>query len=177
MLAILGVASYVLGQNTVKQDPMKQYPGQNFTRETAVLQKFGYPPGLLHTDIQDRAAFQTKDETDVRLPFGPNPQSKDVNIYGVLTDVSYQKAYLDNLRNLQVRTSGQPLIEVAFNSPLNNYDQQGHQVIYPAVQNRIAEGFENLNNLRPRFSELEQRKGFFTHDGQGGSTYLPHGTK
>lgn len=171
MLGLLGVGAYLLGVHTVKWDSTKQFPGVDYSRQTAVMQEYGRPPGLINTDLRERAAFQTKDETDVRLPYGPNPQSKDVNIYSITESKAYQEGYLKNLKNLQV-TTVHSLMDNAFNSPLNNYDQQGHQVQYGGVQQYIKGRFENLN-LRPRFSEEELRHNFHIYSGiDERSTYI-----
>lgn len=159
MLSLLAAGAYLLGQNTARQDSDKQLPNINFDKSQAVLREIGRPPGLLHTDFQERATFSNKDPSGLRAPYGGNPQSGTINLYGITTSLEYQEQYQKNLQALQ-RDTVHWTIDPAFNSPLNNYTQQGHQISMPGVQLKMAARYESLNPRNTLFvKKLTQNHG------------------
>lgn len=175
MLAVLGVMGYIMAQRTIDADPNKKAPIIDYSKRTAVMENKSYLPGNIHTEFQEKATFGTKDPAGLRLPYGSNPRSGTVNIFGTTSTLQYQEAYLKNLNNMQTGTD-HPLIDPAFQSPYNNYSQQGHQVIYPNVQGKIA-AMDKI--LMPHYSDAAIREDFhgILRYEQNRPTYLPGQTK
>ncbi len=171
MLAVLAAAAYYLYQNNAVETLI---PNVNFFRQDSVTQEHGYLPGLFHTDYQEKSSFSTIDPGAVRPPFGGNPFAPTINIYGPTSTMKYQEEYKDNIENVYINTL-HPVLDGAFNSALGNFDQQGHQISYPGVQQSIANNLEYLKENRPHWSQQTIDSEFKgrRHDGQLQPTFYP----
>ena len=174
MLSVLAALGYYLYNTTLDVDDSRILPIINFDRSQAVLNNRSYQPGLLHVDQQERAGLGMKDPGDVRGPYGGNPDQQNVNMYGITTTLEYQEAYKQNIRDVAVRTV-HPVLDPVFNSPILNFDTQGHQLSYPGVHKSLFSQLDNLNATRPHWSPTEIKSEFKgrTHNGQLQPTFLP----
>jgi hypothetical protein len=85
-----------------------------------VLEKVAHIPEILEVDQREKS-FASQDYTEVRLPYGGNPQfERHVADITMLDNKPYYQSYQQNIRTLQILHEDHRLDE-QFLTPKNNY--------------------------------------------------------
>lgn len=109
-------------------------------------------PALIRDDLQEKSFASNRVNNTVRLPFGPNPHTKEVNAFEFINYPQYRARYRDELHRMTVENQHWRF-DAPFNSSLVNMQQVHMAEDYPKLISISASG----NSQTPE-QVFEQRR-------------------
>lgn len=112
-------------------------------------------PGVIANEPEEKS-FAGQLHTDIRGPFGPNPQQKFINNTQQLANKNYHDNYQKNIFNVQPTSNTDWRLDPNFNGPLGNYTE--FMIPEPQKMSRISNFCNKQKALRAANNDRNPRK-------------------